>query len=153
MRRFWQAELIPFDHFSESSHQNVENAEIAALQSHLKGLHVQPVAGQHAAVIAPSGIRGGAAAAGIGAVDHVVVNQCRAVQKLDDSGEANGAAVLAAGVVRREAGARDACAFLLRLGGTRDFGNGRKAASLWRASSFLNQEEVVADQIKNLFRR
>ena len=78
--------------------EDVEDAEVALFESHLEGLHVEPVAGENAAVIAPAGIRGGPAAAGVGAVDDVVVDQRGAVQQFDDGGEANGAA---AGVRRR----------------------------------------------------
>src|SRR5260370_11510051 len=134
--------------------QNMENSKIAFFQGHLKRLHIQPVAGQHAAVIAPSGIRGGAAAARVGTVDHVVVNQCRAVQKLDDSREANGTAVLAAGVASGEKQERSTHALPSPAQETcRAFGNARKGRIALARKLFLNQEEVVTDQVKNLFRR
>jgi len=76
------------------------------------------------------------------------------VQKLYDGREANGAAVLAARVAGGEkqerwthalpSPAEEIC---------RDFGNGRKGRIALTRELFLNQKEVVTDQIKNLFRR
>ncbi len=43
-------------------------------------------------MIAPAGVGGGTAAASVGAVDDVVVDQGGAVEKFDDSGEFDGAA-------------------------------------------------------------
>jgi hypothetical protein len=48
-------------------------------------------------MIAPSGVGGGTAAARISAVNDVIVDQRRTVEKLDDGGQANGATILAAG--------------------------------------------------------
>jgi hypothetical protein len=49
----------------------------------VEGLHVEPIAGEDAAVIAPAGISGRAAAASVGAVDDVVVNESGAVKEFD----------------------------------------------------------------------
>ena len=61
--------------------------EIAFFESDLEGLHIQPIARQHAAMIAPAGIRRGAAAARVGAIDHIVVDQRGAVKQFDDGGQ------------------------------------------------------------------
>ncbi len=50
---FCELDQFAFDHFLSQVDQNVENPEIAFFQGHLKGLHVQPVAGEDAAMIAP----------------------------------------------------------------------------------------------------
>ena len=80
--------------------EDIQNPEIALLERHLERLHVQPVPGEHTAVIAPSSVRGRTPAARAGAIDHVVVNQRGAVQQLNDRGETNGAAVHAPGIIR-----------------------------------------------------
>ena len=71
---FFELDQFAFDHFLREIDQHIEDAEVALFESHLEGLHVEPVAGEHAAMIAPAGICRRTAAAGVGAVDHVVVN-------------------------------------------------------------------------------
>ena len=88
---FFELNEFAFDHFLREVDQNVEDAEIAFFEGHLERLHVQPVAGENAAMIAPAGIGRRTAAAGVGAVDDVVVNQRGAVKQFDDRGETNGA--------------------------------------------------------------
>ena len=83
---FFELEEFAFDHFLGEIDEDVEDAEIAFLQGDVEGLHVEPVAGEDAAMIAPAGVGGGAAAAGVGAVDDVVVNQSGAVEEFDDGG-------------------------------------------------------------------
>jgi len=78
----------------------------------------------------------GRAAARVGAVDHVVVDQRGAVQKFDDGGEANGAAILAARVAcgeKQESGAQALPSPAEQVRG--DFRDSGKAVSLCRASS------------------
>ncbi len=56
----------------------LEHAEVFLLQRNAEGLHVKPIAGQHAFLVAPGGIGRRPAAAHIGAINDVVVNQgCR----------------------------------------------------------------------------
>ena len=92
---FGELDQFAFDHVLREIDQNVENAEIAFFECHLERLHVQPVAGQHAAMIAPTGIGRGAAAARVGAVDDIVVNQRGAVEQFHDGGEPDGATSVA----------------------------------------------------------
>src|SRR5260370_31055859 len=105
-------------------------------------------------MIAPFGIGGGAAAACVGAVDHVVVNQRCAVQKLDDSGKADGTAIFATCVTRgkkQESGTHALPSAAEQVLG--DFGNRRKGGIALPREFFFNQKKVVADEIKNLFSR
>ena len=78
-----------FHHVLRELDQNIENLEVAFGEGHLERLHVQPVARQHAAVIAPAGIRRGTSAARIGAVDHVIVDQRGAVNQFNDGAQAD----------------------------------------------------------------
>ena len=103
-------------------------------------------------MIAPFGIGGRAAAACVGAVDHVIVNQRGAVQKFDDGGEPNAAAVFAARVTcgkKQERGAQALPSAAQQIcGDFRDSGEGCVALP---RELFLDEDEVVADEIKNLF--
>src|SRR6266481_9318502 len=105
-------------------------------------------------MIAPFGIGGRAAAACVGAVDHVIVNQRCAMQKLDHSSEADRAAILATCITtgkKQERGthALPSAAKQIRS----DFRNGRKTGVALPREFFFNQQKVVADEIKNLFSR
>src|SRR5258708_13149083 len=82
-----------FHHLLREVNENIQNAEVAFLQRHLKRLHVEPVARKNAAMISPAGIRGGPSAARVRAVDYVVMNQRGAMEKLDDGGKADCAAL------------------------------------------------------------
>jgi len=76
------------------------------------------------------------------------------MQKFDDGGEPNAAAVFAARVAggkKQERGTHALTSPAEEIRG--DFGNGRKSRIALARKLFLNQEEVVTDQIKNLFRR
>ena len=105
-------------------------------------------------MIAPFGIGGRAAAARVGAVDHVVVNQRGAVQKFDDGREANGAGIPAARVARGEeqkSGAQSlpSTAKQIRC----DFRDSGKGCVALPREFLFDQDEIVADEIKNFFGR
>ena len=68
----FELEEFAFNHFLGEIDQDVEDVEIAFLQGDVEGLHVEPVAGEDAAMIAPAGISGGAAAAGVGIIARVI---------------------------------------------------------------------------------
>jgi hypothetical protein len=76
------------------------------------------------------------------------------VQELNDGGEANGAAIFAARVVCRKEQERGAHALPSPAqqirGDFRDSGEGCVALP---RELFLDQDEIVADEIKNLFSR
>ena len=81
-----------FDHLLGEADEQVEDAEIAFFERDAEGLHVEPVAGENAFGIAPGGIGRRAAAARVGRVDDVVVDQRGRVHHLNDSAEADHAA-------------------------------------------------------------
>ncbi len=77
--------------------------EVALLEGGGEGLHVEPVAGEDALGVAPGGVGGGAAAAGVGLVDDVVVDEGGGVEHLDDGAETDaGVAGAAEGFGREE---------------------------------------------------
>ena len=78
-----ELDQFAFDHHLREADQQIENVEIALAQGDLKGLHVEPVAGENAGVIAPLHVGGRTAAAGLGDVDDVVMNERRGVDHFD----------------------------------------------------------------------
>ncbi len=81
---------LAFHHDLGETDQQVEDQEVALAEGDLEGLHVEPVAGEDAGVVAPLGIGGRTAAAGLGGVDDVIVDQGGGVDLLDDGAEVNG---------------------------------------------------------------
>src|SRR3982751_5269856 len=79
---FVELDEFAFDHFLREVDEDIEDSEVALFQSHLEGQHVQPVAGENAAVIAPARICRGTAASRVRRVDHIVVNEGGAVKQL-----------------------------------------------------------------------
>jgi hypothetical protein len=136
-------------------YEDVEDVEIALLQGDVEGLHIEPVAGENAAVIAPAGIRGGAAAAGVGTVDDIVVNERGAVEKFDDGGELDGAAgiAFASGSVavskQEQCGAEALPSPAEEIAG--DFRDGLVGRGALAREFLLDLHEVFAHQFKNLF--
>jgi hypothetical protein len=80
-----------FDHFLGEIDEDIEDVEIALFEGNLERLHVEPIAGEDAAMIAPAGVGGGTAAASVGAVNHIVVDESGTVEEFDDGSETNGA--------------------------------------------------------------
>jgi hypothetical protein len=54
---------LALDHLLGEADEQVEHAQVLLFQRHLEGLHVEPVAGQHAFFVAPGGVGRGPAAA------------------------------------------------------------------------------------------
>ena len=78
----------------------------------------------------------------------------RAVEKFDDRGEANGAAIRAAGIAcgkEQQRGAQALPSAAQQIRG--DFRNRRKGGFALPREFLFDQNEVVADEIKNLFDR
>ena len=109
-----------FDHLLRQFDQHVENAEIALLHGDLEGLHVEPVAGQHAFRVAPLRVGGGTPAANLRLVNDVVVNQRRGVDDLNHGRQLDRArAFIAEAAWRKAATERDECACRRRRAGIR----------------------------------
>jgi hypothetical protein len=90
------------DHDLGKPDQQVERGEVPLPQGDLERLHVQPVAGQHAGMVAPLGVSRRAAAARPRGVDNVVVHQRGRVDQLDHGAQVDGAARCASGVARNQ---------------------------------------------------
>ena len=146
-----ELQQFAFDHFLREIDQDIENAEIALFERHLERLHVEPVAGENAAMIAPARIRGRAAAARVGAVDDIVVDQRRAVKQLDDGGELIALGRDGRHNARRAATARGEGACRLRRGDKLEISEtGRKAVGGLSRQFLFHKDEIVSDEIKNL---
>ena len=87
LAEFLHLQQFAFDHLLRQFDQHVEDAEVALLHGDLEGLHVEPVAGQHALRVAPLRVGRRTSAASLGLVDDVVVDQRRGVNDFDDRGE------------------------------------------------------------------
>ena len=93
---------LALDHLLRERDEQFEDAEVALLQRATEGLHVEPVAGEHALRVAPGRVRRRTSAARVGLVDDVVVDQRRGVEHLDDRAEADAALARAAERLGRE---------------------------------------------------
>src|SRR5579862_481087 len=144
-------EQFTFDHFLGEVDQDIENAEIAFFERHLERLHVKPVAGENAAVVAPARIRGRTAAARVGAVDHIVVNQGRAVKEFDNCRELDRGRTAMTGVTRGEQQQRGAKALPSSAEEVaRNFGNRQESSRGLSRQFFFHKDEIVSDEIENL---
>src|SRR6202012_90837 len=82
-------EQLAFDHLLGERDEEVEDVKVALFEGRGEGLHVEPVAGEDALGVAPGGVGGGAAAAGVGLVDDVVVDEGGGVEHLDYGAQAD----------------------------------------------------------------
>ena len=152
---FFELEEFAFDHFLREIDQDVEDVEISFLQGDVERLHVEPVAGEDAAVVAPTGVGGWAATSGIGTVDNVVVDERCAVEEFDDGGELDGAAgvAFASGCVavgkKEQRGAEALPSPAEEIAG--DFGDRLVGGGALAREFLLDLHEVFAHQLKNLF--
>jgi hypothetical protein len=140
---------LPFDHVLREFDEHIEDSEIALGKSHLERLHVEPVAGKHAAVISPSRVGGGTPAARVGAINDIVVNQRRGVNQLDDRAQTYGALSAIARVARgekKEGRAQALSATTQKIAG--DFGDRLVGRFILQPDFLFDLEEVVADQVK-----
>jgi hypothetical protein len=145
---------FPVDHILCEVDQNIQDSEITFLERHLEGLHVKPVAGQHAAMISPARIGGGPPTPRIGAINHIVMDQRGAVNQLDHGAQAHGNASVVArisGGEQQKRGAQALSSPAKQIAG--DFGDGLPRKTSLLREFFLYAREVVAYQIKNLFNR
>jgi len=83
LAELFHLEQLAFDELLRQFDENIQDAEVAFLHGDFERLHVEPIAGQHTHRIAPLRVGGGTAAADLGLVDDVVVNERRGVDDLD----------------------------------------------------------------------
>src|ERR1700722_13495826 len=143
---FRELQKFAFDHFLGQVDQDIEDAEISLFERHLKRLHVEPVAGENAAMITPARIRGRAATARIGAVDDVIVNQRRAVKEFDDRGELDGGWSAVTSISRgqqQQRGAKTLPSSAEEVAG--DFGNRQKSGRGLSRQFFFHKDEIVSN--------
>jgi hypothetical protein len=134
--------------------QNVEDLEVALREGHLKRLHVQPVACQHAPVVSPAGIRRGPPAARVGAVDHVVMDQRGAMDQLNNGAQPDRAASSVTRVPSRkqqQGWAQSLASALQQV--ARDFRHRLDGRAVLERKLLLDLDQVVTNEIKNFLRR
>jgi hypothetical protein len=145
-------EQLAFDHLLGKRDEQVEDAEVALFESVGEGLHVEPVAGEDALGVAPGGVGRRTAAADVGLVDDVVVDQGCGVEHLDYGAEADarvaGAAEGFGGEQQQQRADALAAAghqVLRDVGDDVDVGGGLAGKLL------LDGGEVVAEEVEDLF--
>ena len=141
-----------FDHGLGQFDERVENGEVALLHRDFEGLHVEPVAGEHALGVAPLRVGGGTAAARLRFVDDVVVDQGRGVNDLDHRAQLDGAM---SRVVQQLAGEQQQRGpQALAAAGAQifaDLRNRAHAGDRVAAELALDGGEVVVQQVKDFF--
>ena len=85
-----QLQEFAFHHHLGQADQQIQHVETALAQGNLEGLHVHPVAGQHAGVITPLDVGGGAAAARLRGIDDVVMDQRCRMNQFHDRAQLDG---------------------------------------------------------------
>ena len=96
------ADDLAFGHAQRHVGKEAQNAQIALFQSDLHGFHVEEIAEEDSQLVSPSAIYAWPAAAQLGIVDDVVVDQRRRVDELDHRGVVHVALALVAEKVRPE---------------------------------------------------
>ena len=82
-----QLQYLTFGDHVGRVRQDLHDLHVAQRHHHLEGAGIEKVAHQHAGRITPQRVGGRAAAAQIGGIDHVVVQQGGGVQEFDDGCE------------------------------------------------------------------
>ena len=141
---------LALDHGLRQLDQGVEHLEITLLDRDLEGLHVEPVAGQHAFCVAPLGVGRRTPAPRLGLVDDVVVNQRGGVNDLDHRAQPDGAL---AGVVHQLAGkqqkGRAQALAAARAKVLADFGDRPHARDGVAPELALDGGEIVVQQVED----
>src|SRR5579863_7481692 len=146
-----ELQQFAFDHFLREVDQDIEDSEIALFERHLERLHVEPIAGENAAVIAPARIRRRTTTPRVGAVDDIVVNQSRAVKEFNDGCELDRGRTAMASVARGEQQQRGAKALPSSAEEVaRNFGNRQESSRGLSRQFFFYKDEIVSDEIENL---
>ena len=101
-------------------------------------------------MISPAGISRWAAAARVGAVNHVVMNQCGAVEKLHDGGKMNRAVAIWARVTvrkQKQRGTKTLPSSAKKIAG--DFADRLEGSRTLAGKLLFNQDQVIADEVED----
>ena len=110
-----ELEQLALGHAADRVGEDPQDVEIAVLHDQRRGARVEVVAHEHGAAIAPERVRGRPAAAQLGEIDDVVVQQRRGVQQLDRRGDVDPARAGVAAQLGREQQQRRAHALAARV--------------------------------------
>jgi hypothetical protein len=105
-------------------------------------------------MITPARIRRRAAAAGVSAVDYVIVNERSAVKKFNDGGEANCAGTIFASISigeQEQRGTQALAASTEKIAG--DFADRLVGRGALARQFLFDEDQIVAHQIENFFNR
>ena len=157
VQRDWPTELLhleqfALDHLLGEFGEHVEDAEIALLHGDAEGLHIEPVAGEDTHGVAPLGVGGGTAAAGLGVVDDIVVDERGGVDDLDDGSELHRAIASIAeefGGEQQERGADALAAASAQI--LADFGDGGDVGDGVAPELPFDGCDVVAQKVEDFF--
>ena len=146
-----QLQEFAFHHHLRQADQQVQHLEIALAQRDLEGLHVHPVAGQHAGVVAPLNVGGRTAATRLRGIDHIVVHQSGRMNQFDDGAQLNrrGSTVTDQfGGEQEQGGAQPFSAGRLQV--LADGGDGVHRRHRFHGDLLFHLLQVVLDQVENL---
>ena len=102
-------------------------------------------------MIAPAGVCGWTTAAGIGTVNHVIVDEGRAVKKFNHRGQVNRALAIHAGIAvgqEEERGTQAFASAAQQVAG--DFADRLKSRRALSRKLLLDQDQVITDEVENV---
>ena len=100
LAELFHLQQFALDHLLRQFDQYIKNAEIALLHGNLEGLHVEPVASQHAFRVAPLGVSRRTPAANLSLINDVVMDERRGMNNFDNRCELDRARTLVAHQLR-----------------------------------------------------
>ncbi len=152
MAELLDLEELALDHLLGERDEEVEDVEVAFFEGGREGLHVEPITGEDAFGIAPGGVGGGTAAADVGFVDDVVVDEGGGVEHFDDGAEADatgGAAAEGLCGEQEEHGADAFAAAGHEVG--RDIGDHFDVGRGLGGELAFDRHQIVPEEVEHLF--
>ena len=152
--QLFNLQQLAFHHLLGQVNERVQHTEVALLHGDFEGLHVQPIAGQHAHGVAPLGVGGRAAAADLGLVNDVVMHQRGGMDDLHHRTQLDGAAPRVAKQLSGEQQQRRTNA--LAAAGAQilaNIGDGAHRRHRVSPELALNGGQIFAQQLEDLFAR
>ncbi len=145
-------EEFALDHLLGELGEQIEDVKVTLLKRDLKGLHVEPVAGEDALGISPDGVGRRTATADIGGVDDVIVHESCGVDDLDDGSEAHGSATLVVeqlGGEQKQSGAESLAATLTQV--IANLGDGLNVGNTIAAELAFDGLQVLTEKVEDFF--